>query len=148
MLISTPIGPLTLFASDAGLTRISFGGAGSGSSPLLIDAASQLAEYFTGQRHSFHLPVDVPDAGFHGQVQAALVDIPFGQTVSYSALAATCGREKAVRAVGTACAINPLPIIRPCHRVVRADGSMGGYLGGIEAKQWLLNHEQRVLGNQ
>lgn len=148
MLISTPIGPLTLFASEAGLTRISFGGSGSGTSPLLIDAASQLTEYFNGQRRTFQLPIDAPNAGFHGQVQAALVDINFGETVSYSALAAVCGREKAVRAVGTACATNPLPVIRPCHRVLRVDGSLGGYLGGLDAKQWLLDHEQRVLGNR
>ncbi|WP_349293704.1 methylated-DNA--[protein]-cysteine S-methyltransferase [Corynebacterium suedekumii] len=68
--------------------------------------------------------------------------------MSYTELAAACGNDLAVRAVGSACATNPLPIIRPCHRVLRADGSLGGYRGGPAAKQWLLDHEQRVLGNR
>ena len=148
MLISTPIGPLTLTASERGLTAVDFGGEGTGSSPLLVDAAAQLTEYFAGTRRTFDLPLDVPDTGFRATAQAALADIAFGQTMSYTELAAACGNYLAVRAVGSACATNPLPIIRPCHRVLRADGSLGGYRGGPAAKQWLLDHEQRVLGNR
>lgn len=147
MLIDSPIGPLSLTASDTGLTRIDFGGPDGPSSPLLLNAARQLAEYFAGERRLFDIPLDVTAEGFRATAQVCLTDIPFGHTVTYSELAANCGNPKAVRAVGSACATNPLPIIRPCHRVLRTDGSLGGYRGGLAAKQWLLDHEQRVLGN-
>ncbi|QGU04050.1 methylated-DNA--[protein]-cysteine S-methyltransferase [Corynebacterium comes] len=147
MLIDSPIGPLSLEASATGLTRIEFGGSDGPSSPLLLDAAEQLAEYFAGQRQFFDLPLDVPAGSFRTAVQAMLTEIPYGRTVTYTELATTCGHPRAVRAAGTACATNPLPIIRPCHRVLRSDGSLGGYRGGLEAKKWLLDHEQRVLGN-
>ncbi|WP_369408304.1 methylated-DNA--[protein]-cysteine S-methyltransferase [Corynebacterium hylobatis] len=147
MLIDSPLGPLSLTASDTGLTRIDFGGPDGPSSPLLLDAARQLTEYFAGERLLFDIPLDLPEGGFRTAAQACLEDIPYGQTVTYTELAATCGNPKAVRAVGSACATNPVPIIRPCHRVLRADGSLGGYRGGLDAKKWLLEHEQRVLGN-
>ncbi|RNE48695.1 methylated-DNA--[protein]-cysteine S-methyltransferase [Corynebacterium alimapuense] len=145
--MNSPLGPLTLEASHIGLRRVSFGGSGTGSSPLLEEAASQLGEYFAGKRLHFDLALDASTQGFRAEVQTALSDIGYGKAVSYSQLAATCGYERAVRAVGSACANNPLLIIRPCHRVLRADGSIGGYAGGPEAKRWLLEHEQRVAGN-
>ena len=147
MLIDTPIGPLSLRGSDRGLTSIDFGGEPGPESPLLLDAAAQLTEYFEGRRLLFDVPLDLPGDGFHARVQAALADIPYGETVSYSELAALCGNPRAVRAVGSACAGNPVPVIRPCHRVLRADGSLGGYRGGLDAKTWLLDHEKRVRGN-
>lgn len=147
MLIDSPLGPLSLSASDTGLTRIDFGGPEGPSSPLLLDTARQLAEYFAGDRRLFHVPLDVPTEGFRAAAQARLETIPYGQTATYTELAAACGNPKAVRAVGSACATNPVPIIRPCHRVLRTDGSLGGYRGGLDAKKWLLEHEQRVLGN-
>ena len=147
MLLETPIGPLSLRASDRGLTAIDFGGEAGPESPLLIDAAAQLAEYFAGRRVLFDVPLDLPGDGFRARAQAALADIPFGETVSYTQLAARCGNPRAVRAVGSACATNPVPIIRPCHRVLRADGSLGGYRGGLEVKEWLLELERRVRGN-
>ena len=147
MLLETPIGPLSLRASDRGVTALNFGGVAVPETPLLIDAATQLTEYFAGHRLLFDVPLDLPDAGFRGQVQAALSGIGFGETVSYSELAARCGNPRAVRAVGSACAANPVPIIRPCHRVLRADGSLGGYRGGLDAKEWLLAHEKRIRGN-
>ena len=147
MRIDTPLGPLALRASDRGLTAIDFGGDPGPETPLLLDAAAQLHEYFAGRRLLFDVPLDLPDAGFRGQVQAALATIPLGETVSYGQLAELCGNPRAVRAVGSACATNPVPIIRPCHRVLRSDGSLGGYRGGLEAKIWLLEHEQRVSGN-
>ena len=80
-------------------------------------------------------------AGFRAAVLHRLPDIAYGHTASYAAVAALAGNPKAVRAVGTACATNPLPVVIPCHRVVRSDGSMGGYLGGVEAKRTLLTLE-------
>jgi len=147
MLLETPIGPLSLRASSRGLTAIDFGGEAVPETPLLLDAATQLTEYFAGRRLLFDVPLDLPDAGFRGRAQAALSDIPFGETVSYAQLAALCDNPRAVRAVGSACASNPVPIIRPCHRVLRSDGSLGGYRGGLEAKEWLLAHEKRIRGN-
>ncbi|MDO5669623.1 MAG: methylated-DNA--[protein]-cysteine S-methyltransferase [Corynebacterium sp.] len=147
MLLETPIGPLSLRASDRGLTAIDFGGEAVPETPLLIDAATQLTEYFSGDRLLFDVPLDLPDAGFRGQAQAALCDIPFGETMSYAQLAALCGNPRAVRAAGSACASNPVPIIRPCHRVLRSDGSLGGYRGGLDVKEWLLEHEKRIRGN-
>lgn len=147
MLIETPIGPLVLRASDRGLTAVDFGGEPGPETPLLLDVASQLAEYFAGDRLLFDVPLDLPTTGFRADAQAALTSIPFGGTVSYTELATSCGRPGAVRAVGSACATNPVPLIRPCHRVLRADGSLGGYRGGLEAKTWLLAHEKRILGN-
>ncbi|GAB3702914.1 methylated-DNA--[protein]-cysteine S-methyltransferase [Corynebacterium nasicanis] len=147
MLLETPIGPLSLRASERGLVSIDFGGTAVPETPLLIDVATQLTEYFAGHRVLFDVPLDLDDTGFRGQAQAALSDIPFGETASYSELAALCGNPRAVRAVGSACASNPVPIIRPCHRVLRADGSLGGYRGGLKAKEWLLAHEKRLRGN-
>ncbi|WIM72807.1 methylated-DNA--[protein]-cysteine S-methyltransferase [Corynebacterium suedekumii] len=148
MLISTPIGPLTLTASERGLTAVDFGGEGTGSSPCLSTPPRSSPNTSPAPAVPLDLPLDVPDTGFRATAQAALSDIAFGQTMSYTDLAAACGNDRAVRAVGSACATNPLPIIRPCHRVLRADGSLGGYRGGPAAKQWLLDHEQRVLGNR
>lgn len=147
MLVESPIGPLSLHASGTGLTRVEFGGADGPSSPLLLAAARQLAEYFAGERLLFDVPLDAPVGGFRAEAQARLAEIPYGRTVTYAGLAAMCGNPRAVRAAGTACATNPLPLLRPCHRVLRSDGSPGGYRGGTAAKRWLLEHEQRVLGN-
>ena len=80
-------------------------------------------------------------APFRREVQSKLADIPYGTTASYAQVATNAGRPKAVRAVGSACATNPLPIVLPCHRVVRRDGGYGNYLGGEEAKRFLLDHE-------
>lgn len=148
MLIDSPLGPLSLSASDTGLTRIDFGGPAGPSSPLLLTTARQLAEYFAGERLLFDVPLDVPAESFRAAAQARLEEIPYGQTVTYTEFATLCGNPRAVRAVASACATNPVPIIRPCHRVLRADGSLGGYRGGLDAKKWLLEHEQRVLGNR
>lgn len=104
----------------------------------------QLLEYFAGERTVFEVPLDWGDGGgFRRVVQKALLDIAYGRTESYGELAARVGNAGAVRAVGTACATNPLPIIVPCHRVVRSDGSLGNYAGGVEMKRWLLAHEAR-----
>ena len=111
--------------------------------PARLDpAARELAEYFAGRRHAFDLPLDWRlSAGFRRTVLGRLPSIGYGHTASYAAVARLAGNPKAVRAVGTACSTNPLPVVVPCHRVVRSDGGMGGYVGGLEAKRTLLDLE-------
>lgn len=105
----------------------------------------QLDEYFAGSRHVFDLPLRSRGTAFQRQVWGALIEIPFGTTVSYGDLAHRLGDRKASRAVGLANGKNPISIIVPCHRVIGADGSLTGYGGGIERKLWLLRHEGAVL---
>ena len=109
---------------------------------ILDEAAAQIDGYLAGERHEFDLPLDTRLAtGFRGQVQRHLADIAYGRTATYKQLAADLERPGAVRAVGTACATNPLPLVWPCHRILRSDGGLGGYRGGVEAKQRLLAME-------
>ncbi|HEY9468537.1 MAG TPA: methylated-DNA--[protein]-cysteine S-methyltransferase, partial [Propionibacteriaceae bacterium] len=108
----------------------------------LDQVARQLAEYFAGDRRDFVLPLDFRLAhGFRREVLARLVMIDYGHTETYSQVAAATGHPRAVRAVGTACATNPLPVIVPCHRVLRSDGKLGGYVGGLPIKAALLSLE-------
>ncbi len=111
--------------------------------PARLDlAARELGEYFAGRRRAFDLPLDWRlSAGFRRTVLRHLPEIGYGHTASYAAIAQLAGNPKAVRAVGSACATNPMPVVVPCHRVVRSDGSMGGYLGGADAKRTLLTLE-------
>ncbi|OJY54325.1 MAG: cysteine methyltransferase [Pseudonocardia sp. 73-21] len=156
--VDTPVGPLLLAATEQGLVRVAYLAEDHDAvlqtlaeriSPRILHAparldttARELEEYFTGARHTFDVPLDWRlSAGFRAAVLHRLPDIGYGHTASYAAVAALAGNPKAVRAVGTACATNPLPVVVPCHRVVRSDGSMGGYLGGIEAKRTLLTLE-------
>ena len=105
-------------------------------------AARELAEYFSGQRRDFTVPLDFRFvSGFRADVLRELARVPFGETTTYGELARKVGNPKAVRAVGSACANNPLPLLVPCHRVLRADGTLGGYRGGLEAKCLLLELE-------
>ena len=109
----------------------------------LDEAARQLGEYFDGTRRTFDLPLDhALSAGFRRTVQLALPDIAYGHTASYGDVARAVGNPAAVRAVGSACATNPLPVVVPCHRVLRSDGSLGGYVGGAAAKTALLDLER------
>ncbi len=108
----------------------------------LDSAAAQLDDYFAGTRHTFELPVDYAlSTGFRRMVQRHLPHIGYGHTQTYKEVAALVGNPKAVRAVGTACATNPLPVVVPCHRVLRSDGGLGGYIGGLDAKTTLLTLE-------
>lgn len=151
----SPFGPLLLAATPAGVVRIAFDREGHDTvlgilaeriSPRILRApgrldgtARQLAEYFAGTRRSFDVPVDLRLAhGFRRAVLDHLRAIPYGTTESYSTVAAASGSPAAVRAVGSACARNPVPLVVPCHRVVRSDGTIGQYLGGTEAKMALL----------
>ena len=111
--------------------------------PRRLDEVSrQLGEYFAGRRHRFDLPLDLSlSSGFGRGVLSYLPTIDYGRTASYRSVAAAVNNPKAVRAVGTACATNPLPLVIPCHRVIRADGAIGAYLGGPEVKRQLLDME-------
>jgi methylated-DNA-[protein]-cysteine S-methyltransferase len=156
--VDTPLGSLLVAATAAGLVRVAYPAEGHEAvlaalaarvSPRVLRAprrldgvARQLDDYFAGQRRVFDLPLDLQLArGFRRDVLAQLRAIDYGATASYAAVAAATGRPAAVRAVGTACAKNPLPIVIPCHRVIRGDGSIGAYLGGPEAKRTLLTLE-------
>jgi methylated-DNA-[protein]-cysteine S-methyltransferase len=156
--VDSPVGPLLLAATPRGLVRVAYDVEGhdrvldtlaSRISPRVIQApgqldaaARELDEYFAGRRRAFGLPLDLSlSAGFRLLVQQALPSIGYGQTRSYGQVAVLAGSPKAVRAVGTACATNPLPIVLPCHRVTRGDGTPGGYVGGTAAKSALLTLE-------
>src|SRR5262249_47183930 len=156
--IDSPVGPLLLAATAKGLVRVAYGCEGHEKvlgrlardlSPRILHApgrldaaAKEIDEYFAGLRQGFDLPVDLSLArGFRHLVLTCLRAIGYGQTASYAAIAVAAGNTKAVRAVGTACATNPVPIVVPCHRVVRSDGSIGEYVGGVDAKQTLLTLE-------
>ena len=103
----------------------------------------QLDEYFSGQRTTFDMNIDLSETtDFRRAVLEHLVTIPYGETCTYTQVAEAVGRPRAVRAVGSACATNPVPIVIPCHRVLRSDGSLGGYAGGLDMKRTLLELEQ------
>lgn len=112
-------------------------------SPLAVlgNARIELAEYFAGMRRAFDVPIDLRMTGFRAEVVTALAGIEYGQRRSYKELAAALGNPGATRAVGSACANNPIPIFLPCHRVVRSDGTWGNYRGGPDAKTYLLELE-------
>ncbi len=157
--VDAPVGPLLLAATERGLVRVAFAGEDHDAvlqtladrvSPRILHAparldgvAAELEEYFAGRRRVFDVSLDWSlTGGFRSVVLHHLAaDVGYGQTVSYGAVARLTGNPTAIRAVGTACATNPLPVVVPCHRVVRSDGSMGGYLGGLEAKRTLLTLE-------
>jgi methylated-DNA-[protein]-cysteine S-methyltransferase len=153
--VDTPSGPLLLASTDVGLVRVAFESEDHDQvlehlsthvSPRILraparldDTARQIDEYFAGTRSDFHVALDLRlSAGFRREVLDHLPEIAYGHTASYAQVAALSGRPRAVRAVGTACATNPVPVVVPCHRVVRSDGSTGAYRGGPEAKVTLL----------
>lgn len=138
----SPVGLLRLVGDEEGLTHLLFGSqpfpADAEETPLLRRAAAELEEYFAGKRQTFTVPLRPQGTPFQQTVWAALQSIPYSQTVSYRDIAVRIGRPTAVRAVGGANGKNPLPILIPCHRVVAADGSLGGYSLGLELKRKLL----------
>jgi len=156
--VDSPVGSLLLAATPIGLVRVAYATEGhdavlqqlsDGISPRVLRlparldaAARQLDEYFAGRRQQFDVALDWRlSAGFRSTVLHHLPEIPYGRTATYADVAAMAGRPRASRAVGSACAANPLPVIVPCHRVVRSDGALGGYLGGVTAKAALLSLE-------
>lgn len=110
--------------------------------PLFQEAEEQLTEYFAGFRREFDLPLAPKGTPFQKAVWAQLARIPYGETRTYGQLAAALGKPHAARTVGSACRCNPLAIVLPCHRVVGADGSLTGYAGGLDAKEYLLELER------
>jgi methylated-DNA-[protein]-cysteine S-methyltransferase len=147
----SPIGPILVVASEAGVRRIEFVDDEQAhalkdmmdtSCHLVVEEAmKQLTEYFDGSRTRFSLPLDLHGTDFQKDAWLALAQIPFGRTCTYSEQAAFIGRPRAVRAIGTANSKNPIAIVLPCHRVIGADGSLTGYAGGMDKKKWLLDHE-------
>jgi methylated-DNA-[protein]-cysteine S-methyltransferase len=160
--VPSPVGDLLLAATDLGLVRVALGGERPDAvlaelardisprvllAPARLDAvARELDEYFAGRRRGFDVPLDLRLArGFRRVVLEHLRAVAYGTTVSYAQLAAASGNARAVRATGTACAHNPLPLVVPCHRVLRSDGTLGGYTGGLEVKRALLALEAGPL---
>ncbi|MBE6109170.1 MAG: methylated-DNA--[protein]-cysteine S-methyltransferase [Erysipelotrichaceae bacterium] len=141
----SPIGILKIAEDDQGITEVSFQeeiGADQKEGSLYLEKTlRQLEEYFAGIRRSFDVPLSLKGTEFQMKVWHALKEIPYGHTACYQEVAAMIGNEKASRAIGNANHHNPVVIIVPCHRVIRADGSIGGYGGGIERKKYLLNLE-------
>lgn len=151
----SPLGPMTLAATESGLAGVWFDGQRhqpnpapwrlAADHPVLRSAQAQLAAYFAGDSNHFALALDLsPGTVFQQRVWQALLAIPCGTTLSYGALSAVLGQAAAVRAVGSAVGRNPLSIIVPCHRVVGANGALTGYAGGLERKAALLQREQRA----
>jgi methylated-DNA-[protein]-cysteine S-methyltransferase len=150
--LDTPLGPVTLAATDRGLAGLWFDGQkhhpgplgpvdapdDRGHPPVLAEAAGQLAAYFAGQRSTFTLPLDPHGTPFQQAVWQALLAVPHGRTCSYAQLAAAAGHPAAVRAVAAAIGRNPVSVIVPCHRVIGSGGSLTGYAGGLDRKRALL----------
>lgn len=158
--VESPLGPLVAAQTDHGLVRLAYEDWGGGLnvvlgdladrvSPRIVEAPSeldglrrQLDEYFAGQRRDFDVPIDWSlSHGFTQRILQAIWAIPFGETSNYRDVAAAAGNVKATRAAGNACGANPIPIVVPCHRVLRTGGGLGGYTGGVEKKETLLTLE-------
>jgi methylated-DNA-[protein]-cysteine S-methyltransferase len=151
--VDSPIDPLLLIGDETGLCALWMqpheppAGAVR-DDDALAPAATQLAEYFAGERTRFELALSPHGTSFQQKVWLALREIPFGRTTTYGEIAADLGQPTASRAVGLANGRNPLAVIVPCHRVIGADGSLTGFGGGLPRKRWLLQHERTVLGEQ
>ncbi len=162
--VDSPFGPLLLARTPRGLVKLSLPNYDAGEaleelaariSPRVLeaparldDARRQLELYFEGRLHEFDLPLDWRlSKGFRRRALRAIDRIPYGRTRSYTDIARSAGNERAVRAAGTACGANPIPIVVPCHRVLRSGGALGGYGGGLPMKQALLEMEG-VLGER
>ena len=144
--LHSPVGDLTLFEEDGALVALDWGWTpAQGETPMLREARRQLEGYFDGDPAPFELPLAAAGSDYQRRVWERMRTIPLGRTLSYGELAAELG--SAARAVGTACGANPIPIIVPCHRVIAADGNLGGYSGegGVETKQALLHLEGALL---
>lgn len=151
--MKSPVGRLKLIASDQGLAAILWENdppsrvrlnilAEDQDHPVLLEAEKQLGEYFAGRRTSFDLQLDFAGTEFQQKVWQALLEIPFGETRTYGQIAQQLGNPNAMRAVGAANGRNPISIVAPCHRVIGADGSLTGFAGGLEVKEYLLGMER------
>jgi len=141
---NSPCGLIEICASETGITSIWFVDRPSvkiNSSSLLVDCIQQLQEYFNKRRKTFSIPLDLQGTDFKKRVWNELLNIPLGKTSSYLQLAIALGDKNAIRAVGGANGKNPVSIIVPCHRVIGPNGDLVGYSGGMDKKEWLLEHE-------
>ncbi|CCH54876.1 methylated-DNA/protein-cysteinemethyltransferase [Fibrisoma limi BUZ 3] len=144
--MNSPLGPVRITGDDLGVAAIScvdvtFPDPMPDVPDPLQGAVTQLEEYFAGTRQTFNFALNPAGTAFQQKVWQALLDVPFGTTLSYLALTRRIGDEKAIRAVAAANGKNPLWIVVPCHRIIGSDGSLTGYAGGLWRKQWLLTHE-------
>jgi len=156
--VDSPIGELLAASTERGLVRIAFKTERQDDvlnelvvriSPRVVEAPAQLDDvrreldqYFDGKRREFELPLDWQlSRGFRAEVLRKLIEVPYGETASYAEVAAQAGRPRAYRAAGSACGSNPIPIVVPCHRVLRSGGALGGYGGGLDVKRYLLRLE-------
>lgn len=158
--LQAPFGMLTVVASDRGVRYITFEEDAHPKSyvgmdvrddaqhPVVAAVLTQLREYLAGKRTSFDVLLDLQGTEFQVDAWTALAKIPYGGTVSYAQQAASIGRPKATRAIGSANGRNPVVIVLPCHRVVGADGSLTGFGGGLHVKSWLLDHEKAIAARQ
>ncbi len=147
--IPTPVGPFTIRVEDGALVELDLNGAGE---PTVdrdsAGIADRIAAYFAGEIDAIDtITVDAAGTPFQRAVWDALRRIPAGETASYGEIAAAIGNPRAVRAVGSANAANPVALVVPCHRVIRSDGTIGGYGGGLDRKRWLLAHERAQVGD-
>lgn len=162
--IETPLGRLLLAATKVGISRVAFESEDHNKvldqlneaisvrlfeAPRRLEpAVKQITEYFEGTRQTFDLPLDLClSSGFKSKVLQSLHTIDYGNTESYGSFAEIIGNARASRAVGTACATNPIPIIIPCHRIIRSTGEIGEYIGGTQAKKFLIDHENRLIND-
>lgn len=161
--VDSPLGPLVVAATPRGLVRVSYSQFRGEDevleelarrvSPRVLEAPArldpvrrELDEYFEGRRQGFDVPIDWSHlAGFTREVLRATARIGFGQVSTYAGVAAEAGSPRAVRAAGNALGANPMPVIVPCHRVLRTGGALGGYTGGLERKEFLLRLEGALL---
>ncbi|NHN26956.1 methylated-DNA--[protein]-cysteine S-methyltransferase [Flavobacterium jejuense] len=145
--INTPLGTAKIKGDENGISLISINEEGEISKKIpleLKEAVNQLKEYFEGKRKQFNFELNTKGTDFQQKVWKALLEIPYGKTVSYLELSKTLGDVKAIRAVASANGKNPLWIVIPCHRVIGSDGSLTGYAGGLWRKKWLLDHENPI----
>lgn len=157
--VDSPVGKLLVVSTPHGISRVAFEAEDQqgilntfkctaienwDNQQFLDIFEQQLTEYFQQERGCFSVPIDIHVSGFTADVLERLREITYGRTLSYGAFAKVLGAPFAARAVGSACAANPVPLILPCHRVIRADGSFGEYVGGNEVKKYLLNFEEQA----
>jgi O-6-methylguanine DNA methyltransferase len=147
--LHTPIGLLEIEEENEHIVALNFAKYHQhpeDGSMILQEAKWQLEAYFDGKRKDFNLPLHFDCSEFHKEIYTTLLNVPYGTTLSYKELASQAGNPSASRAVGTAMSSNPFPILVPCHRVLKSDGSLGNYTGGhgVKTKQWLIEHEKGI----
>lgn len=143
--VQTKVGVWQVTADATDIVRVKLVDAvGAARSNAVVErAAAELVAYYAGELQTFTVPMQAQGTEFQKKVWRAIAAVKCGETITYTQLARTIGSPRAVRAVANACGANPLPLLVPCHRVVRGDGSLGGYALGIELKQKLLTHEKQ-----